>query len=1111
MADVTLSGRQLGDFRLLERIDEGGFGAVYRAEQQALERQAVVKVLHPGLACDPDLVQRFAREARLASRLDHPFAAHVYAFGCEPDGVVWIAMELVAGKTLTRYVADRGPLTLERFVPLLERLAQVVQAAHEDGIVHRDIKPDNVMVTERGGELFPKLLDFGAAKLRGERFGAPSATGPVIDLTPCDTVIGTAHYLAPEAWDGTSAGPAADIYALGILAYEALTGTKPYRGDRLEVIATQHCTGEIPRVGSGLPARLDRVFRRVLAKDPADRYASALDLAAALRSEADARLVAQIRTAARAWDDRGRPRGLLWRDDALAELQRWNDRTSGVGLTVHEVAFVDECRLQGEREAEALARKRQTAKRLGAWTAGLLALSIVWVFQFRARSEQRLAEQRAADAHELARQTALTAEVEQGRAALLAGDMSGAQQHLGAAWNAGDHSEPTAFMLARALQPVRAELARLPGSGRMWSATWSPDGTRIVTTDDRGAQVWSGETYQPLATLGHGDAVYSAVYRSATEVVTACGDGSVRIWRAETGSLVRELRLRGKAPKWYALAVAGERIAAVDTRGAIAAVWDAGTGVVLAEVGLGGDGWPSIAFDPTGRWLAVSGGGAVQILGAPDWHTTSTLDAARVHALAWEDNNRLLTGSVSGEASLWKVPSGSLVRRLREVGDAVDAVAPSPDGKQAALAERDGTEQVFGVATGQLASSVNHVHGKVTSIEFSPDGRALVATASSGRVAISDATTGTRIGMFDAPHGAARTARFSPDSRRVIGATWDGLAWVWSAVAPYQRYTAPEQAEICGLIGGAVPDGRYQAVSCVGHPTRVWDTARDRLLAELPAIEDGDRVPYPVVSEDGDRVAIAHGAAAEVYELPGGRLVRSVRHEAAVTALAFSGDELVSASADGVVLATRGEGSVTIAGSGAQVDALVVLPSGLIAAADASAHVRVLGDTGRTFSVTARARMLRASPDGRHLLAVPSYTDGTSSPTLIDLGHGSAVQVDSGSKVYSARWTSAGILTAHADGSARIWSDDGRLLAIMQGERSFLADATLSGAHVIGAAGDGALRFWDASTGARIWELSAPNMRIIGISSGPWGIVARGSGGGMSRWVIPDPPHDRRP
>src|SRR5262245_47767088 len=156
--------RQLGEFVLRERIASGGQGELYRAEQPALGRHAVIKILRLPERDVDVLRARFLREAQIASRLDHPYAAHVYAFGAEGD-TLWIAMELVRGTSMADYLATAGPMPLARFVPLFDRLCQVIHSAHEQGIVHRDVKPANVMVVNRAGRLLPKLLDLGIARL----------------------------------------------------------------------------------------------------------------------------------------------------------------------------------------------------------------------------------------------------------------------------------------------------------------------------------------------------------------------------------------------------------------------------------------------------------------------------------------------------------------------------------------------------------------------------------------------------------------------------------------------------------------------------------------------------------------------------------------------------------------------------------------------------------------------------------------------------------------------------------------------------------------------------------------------------------------------------------
>jgi WD40 repeat protein/tRNA A-37 threonylcarbamoyl transferase component Bud32 len=288
---AELIGRVLGRFRVVERLGAGGLGEVYRAEQELLGRAAVIKVMRRDRPVTRERAERFLREAKLAARLDHPYAAHVYAFGAEADGLLWIAMELVRGHTLGDLVRARGPMPLELFAPLAAMLCEVVNAAHELGIVHRDLKPSNVMVVSHGERLLPKLLDFGVAKGLGEpdELVAASAVPPGTTLTRDDQVLGSPDYMAPEQWQSPGdVDRRADIYALGALCYFALTGRPPYPSHTMEEAAYAHAEHPVPSLGNGASPELDAAVARALAKRPRDRYATALELGAALSAAAGA-------------------------------------------------------------------------------------------------------------------------------------------------------------------------------------------------------------------------------------------------------------------------------------------------------------------------------------------------------------------------------------------------------------------------------------------------------------------------------------------------------------------------------------------------------------------------------------------------------------------------------------------------------------------------------------------------------------------------------------------------------------------------------------------------------------------------------------------------------
>ena len=284
----SLIGRTLGKFEVLEQLGRGGSGDVYRAEQTQLGRSAVIKVLRRDGHLSPIRIDRFLREAKLASRLDHPYAAHIYAFGAEPDGILWIAMEHVRGATLDELVVRRGPIPPAIFGPLFARLCEVVHTAHELGIVHRDIKGSNVMVIERAGQLLPKLIDLGIAKglaLEPAGHGAVAAEGTpapeIVDederLTEHGATLGSPHYMSPEQWtDASSVDARADVYALGILAYRCVAGSVPFRFTDRGTLVDAHLRRPPPPLPERVPAPLAEAVLHALEKDPAARWQTAL-------------------------------------------------------------------------------------------------------------------------------------------------------------------------------------------------------------------------------------------------------------------------------------------------------------------------------------------------------------------------------------------------------------------------------------------------------------------------------------------------------------------------------------------------------------------------------------------------------------------------------------------------------------------------------------------------------------------------------------------------------------------------------------------------------------------------------------------------------------------
>jgi WD40 repeat protein/serine/threonine protein kinase len=1150
MADLDLSGRTLGEFVLREQIGAGGYGAVYRCAQPVLKRDAVVKVLHAGRRRNTTAKERFLREAQLASRLDHPYAAHVYSFGAEDDGLLWIAMELVHGITLGDLLKSRGPMPLDEFVPFFECVAQVVQAAHERGIVHRDLKPSNMMVIESGGRLFPKLLDFGIAKLNDDSEGAEphddedeptlderddrTATvrirvtpqrvqrtrtdpKPAARLTRRGAVIGSAPYMSPEQWgDPCAVGPASDVYSLGCVAYEALTGHAPFTAANTDEYYKQHLRADPPSLGTGFSPELDRVLQRALAKAPEARHASPLELSAEFGAVLRAQPREQLRSAAQHWEDRARSPSLLWGRDVLAGVERLTERASGA-LSELECSFV--------------AASQRRALRIR-WVRRALVLvavaSAFGVLQYRsvvqadlADQRARLAEQQSHAAQQVAEARITESELEQGRAALLHGEPE-AQAHLTQAYQR-DRSPATGFMLARSMQPRLMELAQFKSTyGRMWSAAFSPDGQQIVTTDDRNAQVWDARTHQLRFTLPHGCEVYDAAYSpDGTWLVTAALT-AVKRWDARTGALLREWNIKpgSQAPVDYyrtAISPDGRLVAAIDAAGSVAQVWNSASGELVAELRNRAADFPAIAFSRDG-WLAMTGGEEVRVFDVRTWRPVVTLPGD-VHSLAFDSRNHLVTGATSGDIAIWSLPSGARLQHLRHFGESVEAVAFSSDSQLVVAGSRDGTTQVWHAGSGALRSQLNPRHSKIVAVEFDPRSKWVLTANADGTVVVADVAQGLPIAILDGPRNVVRSAHFDPSSSSVVGASWDGTARVWSASSPYRRWTSAPVGNPCNTGMGAGPERRFVAVGCPDLPTEVWDTAQDQLLAKLPSVTPVPGEDFltaaPAVSVTGHRAAIANGSDVELYELPGGRRLGTIAHGAAVSWVAFAGTgtDLVTGAVDGSLIVTRAGGAPLVLRASGGIDAAELLPDGKLVVSDARRRLRIHDPSGAIVAdLEMPVRMMSLRVDGARLVAVANHVRSAAAPVLIDLTRPRIVAQLEGhvGHVFSARWVIGGrIVTAGADGTARLWDGtSGQLVRIYRGGSRFLADATIAfDGLLIGGDGNGMLRFWDVASGAKLWTLQAHKSAVIAVHVEGDDLVTRGFTGEISRWRLQSSEH----
>ncbi len=270
--DELLGQTLAGKYRIEERLKAGGMGTVYRGTHVLMDKTVAIKVLRPSLAADEKIVARFSREARAASRISHPHALSVTDFGEAEDGVVFIVMEYLNGRTLKEIIRHEGPMPLARVVEIIRQVGSALEAAHGQGVVHRDLKSENIMLLDTNGPDYAKVLDFGIAKIK-EPVGTynPGLTAP-------DLVIGTPQYMSPEQCSQSQDIDArSDIYSLGVIVYEMLVGQVPFTGESPTAIMMKHLQEPSPSVldkRPDVPGAVGRVVTRAMAKRTDDRYLS---------------------------------------------------------------------------------------------------------------------------------------------------------------------------------------------------------------------------------------------------------------------------------------------------------------------------------------------------------------------------------------------------------------------------------------------------------------------------------------------------------------------------------------------------------------------------------------------------------------------------------------------------------------------------------------------------------------------------------------------------------------------------------------------------------------------------------------------------------------------
>jgi eukaryotic-like serine/threonine-protein kinase len=895
--------RYFGDYELLEEIARGGMGIVYKARQMSLNRVVALKmILADDFASSRD-VQRFRTEAEAAANLDHPHIVPIHEVG-EHEGHQYYSMKFVEGTSLADHPRSGPRQEVEGMVGVI----RAVDHAHRRGVLHRDLKPSNVLVDSQGTRL---VTDFGLAKRLETGDGSITETGQV---------LGTPKYMAPEqAASRKDLTVAADVYSLGVILYERLTGRTPFTGDDVLTLLRQVRDTEPPRLSSirpGLDRDLETVVLKCLDKDPARRYHSA----EALADDLDRWLAGKPITA--------RPSG------SLARAWKWARRNPTVAALAASV---------------------------GVLLAALLIGSIVTAVRLAAaaRSSQGLY---------LAAQSELVRPSNPGLALVLA--LEGAERH----------PSPIAYNAALAAIEANDELRTLIGRGsKVTMIAVAPDGRTAVTgSDDRIARLWDLDSGRMLATFDH-DAplvavrfapdgrrlvTFSSAYsdpaggaRSTDDRTPPTGAPTVRVWDASTGRRLAEWSEAVSGQTIFRLNLAGAMDLSRDGRRLVVTsggfpghpprIIDLDRGLVRAE--LNGHDGPvySVASSPDGRRVATaSADRTVRIWDAETGTERHRLTGRRcdVWFVAFSpEGRRLLTLGSEAVFTFESTPAGfrtsvrsdstttheNVVGRLWDVETGAELVSLTwpreqrgnahrarffPDGRRILTILTSGLgynisgddpwhPAIWGADRGPFLSSLRRDESSVrsdtpqtTDLAISPDGQRLAIAYEDGLVRLLS-SSGTPLKALGGHTGAVRALAFTPDGRRLVSASDDGTARVWDTRIGEEADRARGRWPGVEFVVYS-PDGRIiAAASCPVIAFR--DAASGRELARTEPLRDCPNQP-PLFSPDGRALLVNFGGVLTLFDTASGRRLWTIgRQTGHHIRLAFSPDGRTVAFADG--------------------------------------------------------------------------------------------------------------------------------------------------------------------------------------------------------------------
>jgi WD40 repeat protein len=903
-------------YEILEEIGRGAMGVVYKAVQTSAKRTVALKMILSGIVATREELTRFRTEAEAVARLQHPNIVQVFDVG-EYDGRPFFSLEFVTGGTLKAKVRESLPDPMNA-AGLVEQIARGMHAVHQVDIVHRDLKPANVLLAADGT---PKIADFGLAKKLDEDAGQ----------TRPGAVMGTPSYMAPEQARGETASVTAlaDVYALGAILYEMLTGRPPFKAATIHETLRQVIEEEPvpPRsLNPAAPRDLETICLKCLHKEPSRRYATARDLADDLRHFLNgepimARPVGQLERTTK-WVKRNPVvAGLLTAivvslvAGATVGYVNYRDAREQEGIAHNETGEArEQTRIAKENEDRADREKKDALHQLRRleWSgyAGKLLLAQAAYAEgnmFEARryldecqEELRGWEHRHLRSHFDSSKQTLRGHIHPVSSVSFSPDgqriLTGSGDSTAKVWDADKGTE----------------LLTLKGHNNLvTSVDFSPDGKRILTGSQPSAKVWDADKGTELLTLeGHTEILTSVRFSpDGKRILTGSWDNTAKVWDADKGTLL--LTLTGHTGPVYSVSFSpdGQRIL---TGGwdKTAKVWDAEKGTELLTLKGHTQYVLSVSFSPDGqRILTGSWDGTAKVWDAEKGTDLLTLKGhtGAVRSVSFSlDGQLILTGSEDSTAKVWDADKGTSLLTLKGHTYGVNSVSFSPDGKRILTGSNDGTAKVWDADKDPELLTLKGHTDRVTSVSFSPDGQRILTGSADCTAKVWDADKGTELltleGHTPLLEGHTRnvtSVSFSPDGKRILTGSDDKTAKVWDADKGTELLTLKGHTRDVSSVSFS-PDGKRILTGSNDKTAKVWDADKG---TELLTLKGHSRVVTSVsFSPDGQRILTgSNDGTAKVWDAEKGTELLTLKgHTSPVYSVSFSldGQRILTGSAD---------------------------------------------------------------------------------------------------------------------------------------------------------------------------------------------------------------------